>query len=125
MTVDMVNHPPHYQNHPIFTGECHDYTSRMSFDQGNGFKYLWRYEGKNGTEDVNKARWYVNAASYAVKLPDIVIERMEEQRNAYVAAMSSGDQPATVADLDRVVAADAMICLAHGDIVAAYRVLNK
>lgn len=25
----------------------------------NVIKYLWRYEEKNGVEDVEKARWYV------------------------------------------------------------------
>jgi len=24
------------------------------------FKYLWRYESKNGLEDVRKAQWYIN-----------------------------------------------------------------
>ncbi len=26
----------------------------------NIIKYLWRYENKNGVEDVEKARWYIN-----------------------------------------------------------------
>lgn len=26
----------------------------------NVFKYLWRYEEKNGPEDVKKAQWYLN-----------------------------------------------------------------
>lgn len=24
------------------------------------FKYLWRYESKNGIEDVQKAKWYID-----------------------------------------------------------------
>jgi hypothetical protein len=31
----------------------------MSFDMGNAFKYLWRYEHKNGAEDLKKAIWYI------------------------------------------------------------------
>lgn len=27
---------------------------------GNIIKYLWRYENKNGIEDVEKAQWYLN-----------------------------------------------------------------
>lgn len=27
---------------------------------GNVIKYLWRYENKNGVEDLNKAKWYLN-----------------------------------------------------------------
>jgi hypothetical protein len=26
----------------------------------NAIKYLWRYEAKNGIEDVKKAQWYIN-----------------------------------------------------------------
>lgn len=26
----------------------------------NAIKYLWRYESKNGLEDVKKAKWYIN-----------------------------------------------------------------
>lgn len=26
----------------------------------NVIKYLWRYEEKNGIEDVKKAKWYIN-----------------------------------------------------------------
>jgi hypothetical protein len=28
--------------------------------QGNIMKYLWRYRYKNGTEDLKKARWYLD-----------------------------------------------------------------
>jgi hypothetical protein len=29
----------------------------------NAWKYMWRYQNKNGVEDIEKARWYVNKAS--------------------------------------------------------------
>lgn len=59
-----VNHPAHYNVHPVFTGECHDYTRHMSFDLGNAFKYLWRVFLKDtdaGNVDALKAGWYLNA----------------------------------------------------------------
>ena len=28
----------------------------------NAFKYMWRYQNKNGVEDIKKARWYVDKA---------------------------------------------------------------
>ena len=28
--------------------------------QGNIIKYIWRYNYKNGTEDLKKAQWYLN-----------------------------------------------------------------
>lgn len=57
--VDMVNHPPHYQNHDIFPGECIDYTESMTFTQGNAFKYVWRWNSKGDPlENLKKALFY-------------------------------------------------------------------
>lgn len=59
---DMVNNPPHYASHPVFTRECHYYSKYMTFDQGNAFKYLWRCESKGDMrENLDKAAWYINA----------------------------------------------------------------
>lgn len=63
--IDNVNHPPHYKSdakcsrcsHPI---ECIDVTEHLDFLAGNAIKYVWRYEGKNGIEDIRKAVWYLN-----------------------------------------------------------------
>lgn len=60
---DMVNSPPHYNKAGIecidalraATGEGFEY-----YLQGNILKYLWRYRYKNGTEDLKKARWYLD-----------------------------------------------------------------
>ena len=60
--ADMVNHPPHYNKAGI---ECIDAIAAATGDgfeyylQGNIMKYLWRYRYKNGTEDLNKAKWYL------------------------------------------------------------------
>lgn len=32
----------------------------MHFCQCNAFKYLWRFNNKNGVEDLDKAVWYIN-----------------------------------------------------------------
>lgn len=63
--VDMVNHPSHYTQGGI---ECIDCIKSAtvgkvgieSFCVGNAIKYLFRYEEKNGIEDVKKARWYID-----------------------------------------------------------------
>lgn len=34
----------------------------LGFMIGNAIKYLSRYRGKNGLEDLRKAEWYVNRA---------------------------------------------------------------
>ena len=59
---DVVNHPSHYTGSAI---ECIDaIQASMSpeafkgFLKGNVLKYLWRYEKKNGVEDLKKAQRY-------------------------------------------------------------------
>ncbi len=59
-----VNHPSHYNQGGI---ECIDAMVSAFGKQKvadwcvlNAFKYLWRYEHKNGQEDVNKAYWYID-----------------------------------------------------------------
>lgn len=62
--VDMVNHPSHYTQGGI---ECIDAIKAATVGKtgieavcvANVVKYLWRYEEKNGLEDVKKARWYL------------------------------------------------------------------
>lgn len=61
---DMVNHPQHYTQGGI---ECIDALKAATVGKrgieavcvANVIKYLFRYEEKNGIEDVRKAKWYV------------------------------------------------------------------
>lgn len=61
---DMVNHPSHYTQGGI---ECIDAIKAATVGKtgieavcvANVVKYLWRYEEKNGVEDVSKAKWYL------------------------------------------------------------------
>lgn len=63
-TNDVVNHPSHYTQGGI---ECIDAITAATVGKtgieavcvANVVKYLWRYEEKNGLEDVKKARWYL------------------------------------------------------------------
>ncbi len=60
--VDMVNSPPHYNQHGI---ECIDAIQAATDEgfqhylQGNIVKYIWRYKYKNGKQDLQKAAWYL------------------------------------------------------------------
>ena len=62
---DMVSHPPHYNQGGI---ECIDAIKAATVNKigieavcvANVIKYLFRYETKNGLEDVKKAAWYLN-----------------------------------------------------------------
>ena len=61
---DNVNHPSHYTQGSI---ECIEALEAATVNKqgieavcvSNIIKYLWRYESKNGLEDVKKAQWYL------------------------------------------------------------------
>ena len=63
--ANMVNHPSHYTQGGI---ECIDALKAATVSKtgieavctANAIKYLWRYEEKNGIEDVKKAKWYID-----------------------------------------------------------------
>ncbi len=60
---DVINHPSHYTQGGI---ECID-AMKSAFGADElavyckiaAFKYIWRCEHKNGTEDIRKAVWYL------------------------------------------------------------------
>ena len=62
---DMINHPSHYTQGKV---ECIDALESATIGKSgieavcvaNIIKYLWRYEEKNGIEDVKKAQFYLN-----------------------------------------------------------------
>jgi len=74
---ESVNHPDHYNHGKV---ECIDALEAATvnkvgieaFCTANIIKYLWRYEDKNGAEDVMKAQWYLT------KLLKIVKEKSEQ-----------------------------------------------
>ena len=60
----MVENPSHYNAGSI---ECIEAIrasmsteSYTGYLKGNVQKYVWRYEDKNGVEDLRKAQWYLN-----------------------------------------------------------------
>ncbi len=61
--TDPVNHPEHYTSGNI---ECLDAIKAALGDnykyyvQGNVLKYVWRFNHKNGLEDLKKARFYLD-----------------------------------------------------------------
>ena len=60
--TDMVNHPAHYETHPVIKGECWDYAKHLcNGAEFSAFRYAWRYADKfNPLEDLNKAGWYID-----------------------------------------------------------------
>lgn len=64
MKSNQVDHPSHYNQGGI---ECIDAMESAfgkeavkDFCLCNAFKYLWRSRNKNGLEDIQKAKWYLN-----------------------------------------------------------------
>lgn len=61
---DNIN-PDHYKQGKV---ECIDALEAATVNKtgieavctSNIIKYLWRYEAKNGIEDVKKAKWYLD-----------------------------------------------------------------
>ena len=57
--TDMINHPPHYTNHPSGI-ECLQVTRHMNFNLGNAIKYIWRADLKgDAIADLEKAAFYI------------------------------------------------------------------
>lgn len=68
MTLDdKVSHPTHYTYGDIeiidfIEQVTRDYKPELAFAIGNAIKYISRANRKNGKEDLDKARWYLNRA---------------------------------------------------------------
>lgn len=71
--VDLVNEPPHYQSETglevidvikAFTSELKGIEAT---DTGNIIKYVCRWKKKNGIQDLEKAKWYLEHLIEQVK----------------------------------------------------------
>lgn len=65
--ADVVNHPSHYTYGDIEVIDyieqvIKDYPPKLGFSIGNAIKYISRATHKNGKEDLDKARWYLQRA---------------------------------------------------------------
>lgn len=77
MANDNVQQPGHYTFGGVECIEalraCMSSDAFSGFCKGNIMKYLWRYEHKNGLEDLKKARQYL----------DWLIEAVEKGENPF------------------------------------------
>ena len=74
--ADMVNNPPHYQGQSIEVIQVIEEFTKgldgiLATDTGNIIKYILRWHKKNGLQDLEKCRWYLNH----------LIGKVEEQQN--------------------------------------------
>lgn len=74
-----VNHPSHYNQGKV---ECIDaieaatagLTGSEAFCTGSAIKYLWRWKQKNGAEDLEKAKWYLEKLLEGLQTPDLIVD---------------------------------------------------
>ena len=62
-SISPVNHPKHYDGKYECIEVMRDVFGEdavKSFCILNAFKYIWRHNKKNGTEDLKKAKWYLD-----------------------------------------------------------------
>nr|WP_236582535.1 DUF3310 domain-containing protein [Staphylococcus pasteuri] len=62
--VDMINQPPHYTYGDIEIIDMIEqitaqYPPELAFAIGSAIKYIARANHKNGKEDIDKAKWYL------------------------------------------------------------------
>ncbi len=70
----MVSHPAHYQSETglevidVIEAFTFDLKGIEATDTGNVLKYMCRWKNKNGAQDLEKARWYLEHLIEYVKL---------------------------------------------------------
>ena len=81
--VDMVNSPPHYNDGKVECIEAIEAAmSGQAFEgylKGNVLKYIWRYEKKGGTQDLEKAKWYLAKLSEVATLNEFFVTTKENK----------------------------------------------
>ncbi len=82
---DSVNRPMHYASGGVECIEAMEASMSpeafRGFLKGNVLKYAWRYEKKNGLEDLRKAKWYLETLILALEA--------DEERDALEAIQSN------------------------------------
>jgi hypothetical protein len=80
--TDPVNHPLHYQGKVECIEAIEASMSPEAFKgslKANVIKYIWRYEHKNGLEDLRKAQWYLERLIGMREKEEALAKRIMEQ----------------------------------------------
>lgn len=92
---DNVNNPQHYAGSCSL--ECIE-VMEITFGRNyvlhfclcNAFKYMWRYKNKNGQEDLEKSKWYLNYIMHYIErdgsynLPEDVVTMYDRLNDMYI-----------------------------------------
>lgn len=94
--VEKVNHPNHYQGKIEVIDYIEEYSKNypeaLIFNFGNVIKYVSRAPRKNGKEDLEKARWYLDrmidkwddCQNRNISMVDLVINENDEAVNEWI-----------------------------------------
>lgn len=93
--MEKVNHPNHYQGKIEVIDYIEEYSKNypeaLIFDFGNVIKYVSRAPRKNGKEDLEKARWYLDRMiekwDDAITDQTTAVEEAERENNDSTLAM--------------------------------------
>lgn len=67
----------------------------------NIFKYLWRYADKNGIEDIEKAKWYMQELKRIINAnADSILERIPENMNKVLEMLNDNSGRAQSAETE-------------------------
>ena len=102
--TDAIN-PTHYTRGAV---ECIDAIEAATVDKrgieaactANIIKYLWRYEAKNGIEDVKKARWYLER----------LIAHLDKAEFGHQNTIDCRSAEQKAGQVDSVFSTDCMVC---------------
>lgn len=104
--TDMINHPPHYAAHPVFTGEAYDLCQYCDFTTGNAIKYCWRAGAKDSTlQDLQKSQWYLDrlpAPNISI-IPANLVAKVEQEATEWLYDHDTNIRWCTVAAILHIV----------------------
>lgn len=96
--AEKVNHPNHYQGKIEVIDYIEEYSKNypeaLIFNFGNVIKYVSRAPRKNGKEDLEKARWYLDrmiekwddCQSHDISMVDLVVNENVDAVNEWIGA---------------------------------------
>jgi hypothetical protein len=94
---DPVNSPSHYAQGGIESIEAIEASMSgqafKGFLKGNCQKYLWRYEHKNGKEDLLKCQWYLDRLIGVMEAEEQFAKRIEDAVAEAVAELKEPSDP--------------------------------
>jgi hypothetical protein len=94
---DPVNSPSHYAQGGIESIEAIEASMSgeafKGFLKGNCQKYLWRYEHKNGKEDLLKCQWYLDRLIGVIETEEQFAKRIEDAVSEAMAELKEPSDP--------------------------------